>query len=221
MLTQRQKELLLRESKAKASQQREIMCGDFKIESNYLRQIHKRTKDKTKKALNDLIFLAENYPEYVYADDLLKLVSAKLAHGTITLKERQRKPKSMRSKKYKPWIKVAGVLHNEDGSPLRKPEIHNKVWLAFKLLQAIEKSISSLHFTPMQVTRLVKDEEKIDLIFSLLATEKGIKPFNNNYLTLSDIIRSENHALLNIEEANPENLSVVIIEDRNKNHKKL
>jgi len=222
MLTPKQKAILLSELKIKSHPEKKLVCGDFEITKNYLRQTHNRTKNRASEALKDLIFLAENYPEYVRVEDLAKLVSAKLAHGKIDLKDRKRKPRKMRSKKYNSWVQIAGVLHTENGAPLIKPEIPKKVWLAFEILQSVHAALSNLTiFDEWRVIRLVKEGEKIDVYFAPLATEKGDpNSLDKKPLSRADIIRSENHALLKIGTVNPENLKIIVLEYANSNHKK-
>jgi len=223
MLTLREMELLCAEIKCKSKKRKNITVGEFEVTSNYVRQIHYRVKKKTQKGLKDLIFLAENYPEYLQDENVVEFLAAKLSHGTIRLEDRKRKPRSMRSKKYRSWVQMAGTLHAENGAPLRKPEIHNKVWLAFKMLQSVHEALSNLSFfNAMQVIRLVKEGEKIDVHFAILATEKGeIMALDKHSPSLSDIIKSENHALFKIGNANPENLKIIVLEYDNANHKKL
>jgi hypothetical protein len=219
MLTSRQKEILLAELKmkklkTKSQGKKEIIIRGFRIDADYLRQVHSQAKIRAKKAMEDLAFLAREYPGYVDDSDLLKFVASKLSPGTISLKDRKRKPRLMRSKKYANWVQVAGTLHSENGAPLIKPEINKKVWLAYNLLESVHESLAgiSLLYNNSQVLRLNRKNEKIDVTFSRLTTEKlDASPVDVNTLFVTENV--ENCVGIKVESTNATKLKILILEN--------
>ncbi len=205
-----------------------ILSRKEQVSKDYFYKTKERARKKAKKCLESLAFLAKHYPESVKDNEVVELIAAILRHGKIEELERLKKrlPPSMGSRK-RPrksgrgkngyWVQLGGVLRTSEGAPLRNPEISRKITLAYDLLQVTHNSLSEL--SPLkdarQVIKLTKKGEETGIEVSCLKVERRIfQPFDFDAMQFSNETRPENYTILPIEDADPANLAVIILEKR-------